>query len=268
MTVIDELFKSLRAKQRRALIPFIGAGDPDLEFTHSLLPQLEAAGADICEIGIPYSDPIADGPVIQASYNRALQGGTTVAGILKTLAQSRPIRKVPSIFMVSYAIVWRRGVEEFLRQAKEAGIAGLLIPDLPAEESGKVGEVCRQLEMSHINLITPTTSRDRALRILQQTTGFVYYVSVVGITGERREISPEIGEHISWLRKETNLPICIGFGISGPDQVKQLAPICDGIIVGSAIMRRIANDNQLPRQQVLQEVREFVATLRKSLDSI
>jgi tryptophan synthase alpha chain len=265
MSKIDALFAQLRATGRKALMPFVTAGDPDLEFTAAVIRELVARGSSLCELGIPYSDPIADGPVIQASYTRALDRHVTVAGILEMLRGLTPGLPAPIVTMVSYAIVYRRGLEAYVTEAKAAGVAGLIVPDLPAEEAADLAAICRREDLSLIQLITPTTPRDRALRIAERTTGFLYYVSVTGITGERTELPPEIVDNVAWLRGQTSLPICIGFGISRPEHVRRLAPVADGLIVGSAIVRRIAEASSRPRDQVLREIGDYAAGLLAAL---
>jgi len=242
-------------------MPFVAAGDPDLDFTAEVIREVVARGSHLCELGIPYSDPIADGPVIQASYTRALDKGVKLAAILEMLGRLTPEVPAPIVTMVSYAIVYRHGLEEYVAEAKAAGVAGAIVPDLPVEEAGPLAAICRREDFSLIQLVTPTTPRDRALRIVEQTTGSVYYVSVTGITGERSELPPEIVDNVAWLRSRTGLPICIGFGISRPEHVRMLAPVADGLIVGSAIVRRISEAATRPREQVLREIGQYVAEL-------
>lgn len=267
MTAIDQLFTKLRSEKRKALMPFVTAGDPDLAFTASVLQELVARGAHLCEVGVPYSDPIADGPVIQASYTRALDRGVKLASILKMLAETTPRLAAPAVTMVSYAIVYRQGLEQYCDQARAAGVAGLIVPDLPVEESPQLAAICSQRELSLIQLVTPTTPRERTLRICETSTGFVYYVSIAGITGERTQLPPELVDNVGWLRTKTSLPICIGFGISYPDHVRLLAPVADGLIVGSAIVRRLAAADQTPRDEVLADVGNYVATLLAALET-
>ena len=240
MSALDTLFRDLRTAKRKALMPFVTAGDPDLQFTADLLRCLIARGSSLCELGIPYSDPIADGPVIQSSYTRALQHKVKLAEIFDMLGRVTPELKAPLVSMVSYSIIYRQGLETYVAAARKAGVAGAIVPDLPAEESAALAEVCRRQDFSLIQLITPTTPRERALRIAERTSGFIYYVSVTGITGERTELPPQILDNVAWLRGQTPLPICIGFGISRPEHVRMLAPVADGLIVGSAIVRRVA----------------------------
>ena len=261
MSAIDELFRSLRSSGRKALMPFVTAGDPDLDFTAELIRRLAARGCGLFELGIPYSDPIADGPVIQASYTRALDRKIKLADILAMVGRLTPQLAAPMVTMVSYSIVFRHGVERYVADAKAAGVSGAIVPDLPVEESGPLSEACRREDFSLVQLITPTTPRDRALRIAERTTGFIYYVSVAGITGERTALPPEIVDNVGWLRQQTPLPICIGFGISRPEHVRMLAPVADGLIVGSAIVRRIAETSTKPREQVLDEIAAYAAEL-------
>ena len=261
MSAIDTLFEQLRATGRKAMMPFVTAGDPDLGFTAELLRRLVARGSNLCELGIPYSDPIADGPVIQASYTRALDKRVKLAGIFQMLGSLTPDLPAPVVTMVSYAIVYRRGLEAYVSAAKAAGAAGAIVPDLPVEEARPLARICRREDFSLIQLVTPTTDRDRAIRIAEQTTGFIYYVSVTGITGERDKLPQELVDNVGWLREQTSLPICIGFGISRPEHVRMLTPVADGLIVGSAIVRRAAEAVSKPREQVLTEIGDYVAEL-------
>jgi tryptophan synthase alpha chain len=265
MSRIDQLFADLRAAGRKALMPFVTAGDPDLEFTAAVLKELIGRGSHLCELGIPYSDPIADGPVIQESYTRALAHHIKLAEILKTLGGVAPQVAAPIVTMVSYAIVLRHGLAQYVDDAVRAGAAGAIVPDLPAEEAGELAKLCRAADFSLVHLVTPTTSRERALRIAERSTGFLYYVSVTGITGERTQLPQSLLDNVGWLREQTPLPICIGFGISTPDHVKQLAPVADGLIVGSAIVRRIAQAATKPRDAVLKDVGDYVASLLAAL---
>ncbi len=266
MPSIPDLFAKLRAENRKALMPFVTAGDPDLEFTAAVLKEVVARGASLCEVGVPYSDPIADGPIIQASYTRALGKKVKLAGILEMLGGVCPSARAPMVTMVSYAIIYRHGIERYCDDARASGVAGLIVPDLPVEESPQLSKVAAARGLSLIQLITPTTPRDRALRICETSTGFVYYVSVAGITGERTELPTDLVDNVGWLRGETDLPICIGFGISKPEHVRLLAPVADGLIVGSAVVRRVAEAADRPRGEVLQEVGDYVAELIAALE--
>ena len=265
MTRIDDTFAALEG--RPALIGFITAGDPNLGFTAELLQRLDQAGCQLVELGIPYSDPIADGPVIQASYTRALNEGTKLEQIFSTVESLKSDLSLPLVAMVSYAIIYRKGLDGFLDQAIEAGISGAIVPDMPFDEAAEFAARCRDKDFSLIQLITPTTPRDRAIEIAKQTTGFIYYVSITGITGERTELPDDLVENLAWLREQTDLPICVGFGISSPSQVEMLKPVCDGIIVGSAIVRRVAEASEgKPEAEVLDDITQFVKTMVDSVN--
>jgi tryptophan synthase alpha chain len=261
MSAVDTLFEQLRREGRKAFMPFVTAGDPDLDFTAEVITELVGRGSHLCEVGVPYSDPIADGPVIQASYTRALSAGVRVEQILQRLGQLELPRPAPLVTMVCYAIVYRYGIQRYLREAKAAGLAGAIVPDLPVEESEAMAAACREADFSLIQLVTPTTSRQRALKIAETSTGFLYYVSVTGITGERTELPNDLLENVGWMRQQTDLPICIGFGISRPEHVKMLAPVADGLIVGSAIMRQVAQASHEPRQAVLTQIGDYATQL-------
>jgi tryptophan synthase alpha chain len=267
MNRIDQLFAKLRSEGRRAIMPFLTAGDPDLETTSALVCEVLARGAHMVELGIPYSDPIADGPVIAASYTRALGRKIKLDAIFGAVESLRVDKSLtaPIVTMVSYAIVHRHGVIEYLDRASRSGVDGLIVPDLPVEEAVDLCKLARERSLSLIQLVTPTTPRDRALRIVESTTGFLYYVSVAGITGERRAMPIDLAENVSWLRSRTDLPVCIGFGISGPEQVRQLAPMADGLIVGSALVRRLENAASRPRAEVVGDIGRFVAELVAAL---
>ncbi len=266
MPALDDHFARLRAAGRKAFIPFLTAGDPDLDFTCEAIRRLAQAGASVVEIGLPYSDPIADGPVIQASYTRALNAGIKVETILERLSQVTRQVEVPVVTMTSYAIVYRRGPEHFADQAATAGLAGAIIPDLPAEESESLASVFAERNLSLIHLVTPTTSRDRAQRIIAASSGFLYYVSVAGITGERTNLPPDLVENVTWLRQQTALPVCVGFGISQPEHVRQLRDVADGVIVGSALVRHQEQVGNQGRDAVLTEIERLATSMLAALN--
>ena len=187
---------------------------------------------------------------------------------LRAETSNGPLTVVPLVTMVSYAIIHRRGMDRFLREAVTAGIDGLIVPDLPVEESEGLARQAMAMDLRLIQLVTPTTPRDRAIRIAQATTGFLYYVSVAGITGERKALPPELAENVAWLRTQTVLPICIGFGISTSEHFRTLAPVADGLIVGSALVKRLADAEKLTRAQVVQDIGRFVAELASALNDV
>ena len=261
MSAIDDLFASLKSEGKKAFMPFVTAGDPDLEFTQALLKSLDASGCHLAELGIPYSDPIADGPVIQASYTRALNSGVKLDAIFDMVSKTTPEIKMPVVTMVSYAIIYRLGLDEYLTRAKAAGVAGAIVPDMPVDESAEFAAKCREEDFSLIQLITPTTTKERAIEIAKHTTGFIYYVSIAGITGERTELPVDLLDNLRWLREQTDLPICVGFGISKPEHVELLKPVADGMIVGSAIVRKIAaahpSEGDKSKEEVITDVNSF-----------
>lgn len=264
MSAIDDLFVALRGSNRKALMPFITAGDPDAVTTSELLSAAIAAGADMCEVGVPYSDPIADGPVIQASYQRALDRKFKLAQVFEIGKQVTSKTAAPLVTMVSYAIIHRVGLERYIEQAQAAGYAGAIVPDLLVEEAETLSAICQRADFSLIQLVTPTTPRERQVRIASLTSGFIYYVSVTGITGERTALPSDLVDNVAWLREQTELPVCIGFGISGTETAQQLAPHADGLIVGSAVVRRIAAASS--SSEAVQSVSGFVRELRQAID--
>ncbi|MDA7932671.1 tryptophan synthase subunit alpha [bacterium] len=268
MSAIDKLFQRLKSEGKKAFMPFVTAGDPSLDFTAAILKRLDAEGCHLAELGIPYSDPIADGPVIQDSYTRSLQGGTKLSGIFAMASEVTSEISMPVVTMVSYAIIYRMGIDEYLQQAIAAGISGAIVPDMPVDESDELAAKCKALDFSLIQLITPTTPRDRAVQIAEQTTGFIYYVSITGITGERTELPADLADNLTWLKSVTDLPICVGFGISKLEHVEVLKPVADGLIVGSAIVRRIAAATNDPskNQDVMDDVGGFAQGMLSAIN--
>ncbi len=265
MSAIDLMFARLRAEGKKAFLPFVTAGDPDLDFTAKLLGRLEQLGCSMAEVGIPYSDPIADGPVIQASYTRALQRKIKLHDIFSTVQSTASRRQMPLVTMVSYAVIYRQGLDRFVDQAIQSGFSGAIVPDLLVEECEPLLDVCKKRDFGLVQLVTPTTPQDRAIRIAEKSTGFLYFVSVTGITGERQELPAGLVDRVAWLRQRTELPICIGFGISKPEHVRLLAPVADGIIVGSALVRLLSERDSLGEEAVLQKVDELVRSLMQAM---
>lgn len=252
-----------------AFMPFITAGDPDLATTQQLIRTLAAQGVDLIEIGFPYSDPIADGPVIQASYTRALAKRLHVADIFSAVKQLTSSKEPgtpsvpPLVAMVAYAIIFRMGVESFVRAARDAGFAGLIVPDLPADEASEMAKITRAQGLDLIELIAPTTTRERTKRILETSTGFLYCISVAGTTGVRDELPAELSDQLKWLKTQSDLPLAVGFGVSRPEQVGKLRGLADGVIVGSAIVKHVAaiTEKQQPVDQALHTIGQFAAEM-------
>lgn len=237
--LVRKTFDNLRARGRIGLMPFIPAGYPDLETTAASLPALQAGGASVIEVGIPFSDPIADGPVIQEAFTEALSKKLKVADVFRSVASVRDRMTVPVVAMVSYSVVFRYGVERFTSEAKAAGFSGLILPDLPPPEAQAICEKVQAGGLDTILLVAPTTAPERRKQIADLSSGFVYYLSVSGITGERDQLPPELAAKVKEFRGLTDRPVCVGFGIHKPRHVAQLSGIADGAIVGTAYVRRI-----------------------------
>lgn len=263
---IATVFQELKSKQQMAFMPFITAGDPDLDGTKNVIKKLSATGVDLIEIGFPYSDPIADGPVIQASYTRALDDKVSAPQIFAAIKDLKGEELPPLVAMVSYAIVFRIGVDQFLTNCNEAGISGLIIPDLPGAEAAEVFEQVRSKGLDLIQLVAPTTPRSRVKEILQSCSGFVYCIAVSGITGERQDVADALLEQLKWLREETSLPLAVGFGISQPEHVEPLRGLADGVIVGSAIVREFQKvaDGDSNSDELLESVGGFAASMNSA----
>jgi tryptophan synthase alpha chain len=262
---LAELFAGQRRAGRHALAPFVTAGDPDVETTLAVIEALDRAGASLCELGVPYSDPIADGPVIQSSYTRALAAGFTLERLF-ALAKAATARvRMPILAMVSYSLIYRRGIEQFVADAAAAGLTGFVVPDLPIEESDQLDGACRGAGLALVRLVTPTTPPDRAEAIARRSTGFLYCVSVAGVTGARTDLPPGLIERVQWLRTKTDVPILVGFGISTPEQAQAVASVADGVIVGSAVVRQVAEAAGQPPDRMVggleRYVRELVAAV-------
>jgi tryptophan synthase alpha chain len=258
---IAESFRMLKARNQIALVPFIPAGYPNLETTVACLHAIEQSGASLIEIGIPFSDPIADGPVIQEAFTVALAKKIKVADVFQTIAAARPTLRIPLVAMLSYSIVFRHGVERFAADAKAAGFDGLIIPDLPPPEAQSVTDKIRTVGLDTVLLVAPTTTVDRRKQIAQLSTGFVYYLSVSGITGERDQLPPDLAARVRELKSLTDRPVCVGFGIHQPHQIKQLAPLADGAIVGTAYVRRIKQALDQPPERIAQIVADYTREL-------
>ena len=267
MNRIESTFAELRAHGRKALMPFVTAGYPTLETTAAILPALERGGAAVCEVGIPFSDPIADGPVIQASMTEALARGIHPSDILKMVRELRGRLKMALVAMVSYSIPYRIGVERFISQAREAGFDGFIFPDLPLEESGAVGKAVAEAGMTSSLLIAPTTPDDRAAQIAKASTGFIYMLARTGITGERDSLPPDLTPRVTRLRAASKLPIAVGFGISRPEHVRAVTSVADAAIVGSALVRRIGQHKGKSVEAIAEDAGAFIHQLSAGLTS-
>jgi tryptophan synthase alpha chain len=259
MTSISEKFAVMRANQQCALIPFITAGDPDLTTTATALRTLDANGADFIELGVPYSDPLADGPVIQAAATRALNQGTRLVEVLDMVRDITPELNAPIILFTYYNPILSLGIEEFLKQIANAGVKGLVVPDLPLEESSKLIELADAIDIELILLVAPTSSSERIRAIAQQSRGFIYLVSVTGVTGVRSELQTRVRDVLQEIRSVTDKPIAVGFGISQPEQARQLVEWgADAVIVGSAFVQRLATEGINPVTSFCRELKAAI----------
>ena len=236
---LKQTFEELRAKKQIAMMPFIAAGYPDIETTVATIPALESAGANLLEIGFPFSDPIADGPVIQEAFVQALAKKVRVADVMNAVRQVRSKVSIPLVAMLSYTIVFRYGTQRFVKDAKEAGFDGLILPDLPPPEAESVCKTIQAGGLDTILLVAPSTSQARRKEIARLSSGFIYYLSVSGITGERDRLPEDLEANIRDLKSLSDRPVCVGFGINKAEHVAQLSGVADGAIVGSAFVRRM-----------------------------
>ncbi|GFE69517.1 tryptophan synthase subunit alpha [Chroococcus sp. FPU101] len=263
MTSISACFQSLRHQNKCAFIPFLTAGDPDLETTAKALKVLNVGGADLIELGVPYSDPLADGPVIQAAATRALQKGVKLEDVLEIVRTTSSEITAPIVLFNYYNPIFYRGVESFLDLIAAAGVKGLVVPDLPLEEAHTLLNAAIERGIEVILLIAPTSSKERIKVIAQQSQGFIYLVSVTGVTGMRTQVATRVEELISLIRSVTDKPIGVGFGISSPEQALQVKQWgANGVIVGSAIVKKLAEGTP---EEGLQSVREFCHSIQQAI---
>lgn len=265
MSRLEATFARLRERGERALMPYFTAGDPSLAVTRALLLEAARRGADVIELGIPFSDPLADGPVIQRASQRALASGVTLARVLELVRDVRGEVSVPIVFLTYYNPVHAFGLKAFAHAAVEAGVDGVIVADLPPEEAGPFATEARGAGLDLIHLVAPTSPPDRMRFIARRSRGFIYVVSLTGVTGARATLPPDLVEHLRQLRAVTTKPICVGFGISTPEQVAAVAPYADGMIVGSAVVGLVEAHGGSDR--LVAEVGAFIAALKAPLRS-
>ncbi|MFZ6017414.1 MAG: tryptophan synthase subunit alpha [Nitrospirota bacterium] len=257
MNRIEKTFKRLKAQNKKAFIPYIMAGDPSLEKTKDIVLMLEECGADIVELGVPFTDPLADGPTIQRASERALKEGVTLRKVIAFVKDLRQSTQIPIALMTYYNPVFKYGEENFVRDAKDAGVDGVIIPDLPPDEADNFIKLSRKVDLDTIFLLAPTSTDDRIKKVIRASKGFIYYVSITGITGARLLLDGSIEALISEIKKYTDKPIAVGFGVSTPEEASQVASVADGVIVGSAIVRAV--------QEGRETLKDFVSKLRKAI---
>lgn len=258
---IDACFDRLRQERQAAFVAYLTAGDPHLDATVELVHALERAGVDIVELGIPFSDPLADGPTIQAASGRALAAGTTVAGVLESIRKIRRESEIPIVLFTYLNPVYTYGFDRFHADAAAAGADGVLLLDLPPDEAEQSAEFAATHGLKSIRLIAPTTPNERIARLCAAAEGFIYYVSREGVTGEQASLSDSIATRVAEIRKHTSLPVAVGFGISTPEQSASVARVADGVVVGSAIVRKIGEHGAA--SDLVQKVEDFVRPLAK-----
>ncbi|OLP20268.1 tryptophan synthase subunit alpha [Leptolyngbya sp. 'hensonii'] len=263
MVTVSEQFEALRDRGGCALIPFITAGDPDLETTAAALQVLDQSGADLIELGVPYSDPLADGPVIQAAATRALQQGTKLDQVLDLVQQVSPTLRSPIILFTYYNPILNQGIEPFLRKLVGVGVKGLVVPDLPLEEAESLMKPAAEIGIEVVLLVAPTSPKERIAAIARQSQGFIYLVSVTGVTGVRTQLGEQVRDLVMELRTVTDKPIGVGFGISQPEHARQVKDWgADAVIVGSAFVKRLAEADP---KTGLQAIGDFCSTLKRAI---
>lgn len=262
MSRIGEKFKELGEKGEKALITFITAGDPDLGVTEECILEMEKGGADIIELGVPFSDPMADGPTIQKSSERALVAGTTLPKILAMVKSIRGRTRIPIVLMGYYNPVFRYGTAKFAADAAAAGVDGVLLVDLPPEEAGEFSKAASAAGLDLISLLTPTSDDRRIEKVARLGSGFIYYISVTGVTGARESVEGSISEKVAEIRKRIPLPVAVGFGISNPAQAASVAGMADGVVVGSAIVKLFET---FAGEELKKRLRGFVADLKSGI---
>jgi len=262
MNRIDKKFELIKQKNEKAMIPFITAGDPDLETTADLVLAMEQAGADIIELGIPYSDPLADGVIIQQSSIRALKNGAKIAKIMDTVKDIREKSQIPLVYLVYYNSVFKYGMEKFIKECSDVGVDGIIIPDLPIEERKDILDIADKYGIYLIPLVAPT-SKERIKKITNNGKGFVYCVSTNGVTGVRQEIGTDIKEYMKIVSQYTDMPKALGFGISNAEMADKYKNYCDAVIVGSAIIKKISEANN--KKQTIENTAKFISEIKKVL---
>jgi len=260
---LDHTFATLRQRGEKALIAYVMAGDPSLQDTEQLVVELEQAGADIIELGVPFSDPIADGPVIQQAAERALRSGTSLRTILSMVTRLRARTQIPLVLMAYYNNIHAFGPERFCHEAAQAGVDGVIIPDMPPDEAGPLRGPAAAAGLPLIFLLAPTSTEERRTFVARQSQGFVYYVSLTGITGAKLHNMADVGKNVEKIRKVTRVPVAVGFGVATPEDAAKVAAIADGVIVGSAIVKQIAAYGQKP--EMVKHVAGFVRSLKAAM---
>lgn len=264
MNRIDQTFGNLKKQGKKAFVAYITAGDPTLDISKRLMQQMQDCGVNLLELGIPFSDPLADGAVNQKAAERALKAGTSVKKIMAAIRDLRKTSQIPVILFTYLNPILKYGLESFSIDARKSGVDGVLILDMPPEEGGEVGQLFQKQNIHLIYLIAPTSTPERIKTITEHTAGFIYYVSRMGVTGVQDKIQENIPDRVNLIQQRTSLPIVVGFGISKPDHVKQISRIADGVVVGSAIVQKI--DHHQNDSDIVETVSKFIRQLTHGLD--
>ena len=263
MNRIVEKFARLKQSGKKGFIVYIGAGDPNLTATRELAVAFDKAGVDILELGVPFSDPLADGLANQLAAQRGLESGTTPPKVLETVAAIRKRSQIPIVLYIYFNLIHRVGLERFVKDVAKAGVDGLLVLDLPPEESDSYESLMRQAGLCHIYLVAPTTPDDRIKLIVKRGSGFIYYVSREGVTGMQKAVASNLAQQVAKIRAHTKLPIAVGFGISTPEQAKKVASVADAVVVGSAVVNQIAKHGK--SKDMVKRTSMFVKSLRNAI---
>jgi tryptophan synthase alpha chain len=262
MNRIVERFARLKREGKKGFIVYIGAGDPDLDATRRLALAFGQVGVDVLELGVPFSDPLADGLVNQLAAQRGLESGTTPPKVLETVVAVRKHSQIPIVLYIYFNLIHRAGLEQFIKGAAKAGVDGLLVLDLPPEESDNYEALMRKVGLCHIYLVAPTTPEDRIELIVKRGSGFIYYVSREGVTGMQSKVASNLASQVAKIRAHTKLPIAVGFGISTPEQAKAVASVADAVVVGSAVVNQIAKYGK--SKDLVKRVGKFVRTMTQT----
>jgi tryptophan synthase alpha chain len=266
MNRIVEKFGQLKKSGKKGFIVYIGAGDPDLEATRELALAFDKAGVDILELGVPFSDPLADGLVNQLAAQRGLESGTTPPKLRETIAAIRKQSQIPIVLYIYFNLIHHVGMEKFIADAARAGVDGLLVLDLPPEESDNYEALTKKNGLCHIYLVAPTTPEERMEFIVKRGSGFIYYISREGVTGMQSKVAPNLASQVSKIRTHTDLPIAVGFGVSNPEQAKLVAQSADAVVVGSAVVNQIAEHGK--SKDLVKRVSEFVKSLAEAVKNV
>jgi len=263
MNRIDKKFEELKRTGKKALIVYIAAGDPNITITKRLVMEFENRGVDIVELGVPFSDPLADGPTIQAASQRALKHNICLKDIFRAVRSLRKTVRIPFVLMTYYNPVLQYGVKKFISDAKDSGVDGVIVPDLPHEESDELLSYAKKEDFSLVQFAAPTSTDDRLKAVSRKAGGFIYYVSITGVTGARSKLEHDVKENVRRIKRFTRKPVCVGFGVSTPEQARYISRVADGVIVGSAVIRVI--EKYIGKRGLIKEVGKFVHSLAKGV---